>query len=137
MDERRGERAEHEQEPALEPAADPRGLDDRGRERRRHRLHEHVAVAEMRELVRDDSFELGRGGDREQPRGDRERRAPAGAAACRERPRIPVADQVEPWRRRRRRAAESARPSQWSAGASAGSSSRAPTMPIAIRSAYQ
>ena len=50
----------------------------------RDRLDEHVAVPQMRELVRDDPLELGRRRDAEQPGRDRERRA---AAARRGRPR--------------------------------------------------
>ena len=62
--------------------------------------------------------------------------AAARAAARRERARIAVAEHVEP---RLDDARPAARRStvEWSAGASPGSSSRAPTMPITIRSAYQ
>ncbi len=57
-----------------------RGLDDHGRHDDRDRLDEDVAVAQMRELVRDDPLELGRRGDPEQADRQREPGAPAGAS---------------------------------------------------------
>ena len=108
-----------------------RGDDDRDR------LDEHVAVAEVRELVRDDPLELGRRRDAEQPDRDRERRAAARAAARRERARVAVGEHVEPRLHDAAPAPRAARRVECSAGASPGRSSRAPTIPITIRSAYQ
>ena len=61
----------------------------------RDRLDEDVAVAQVRDLVRDDALELGRRADAEQADRQRERGAAAGAAACRQRPRVAVAQDVE------------------------------------------
>ena len=81
VDERGGERPEHEEERALEAAADARQLDHGAGDHHRERLDEHVPVAEVRELVRDDALELGRRRDAEQARRDGERRAALRAAS--------------------------------------------------------
>ena len=69
MDEGRGDRAEHEQQRALEPAADAAQLDDRGGEHDGAGLDDDVAVTHVRELVREHALELGR-----RARGDAARR---------------------------------------------------------------
>ena len=83
MHERGRERAEHEQERTLEPAADPAQLDERGGDDDGDRLHEHVPAGDVRELVREHAVELGGRGGREQALADGDRRA----AAARARPR--------------------------------------------------
>ena len=83
---RSGDRAEHEQQRSLQEPAEPRQLDDRAREHDGDRLHEHVALSEVGDLVRHDPFELRRRGDAEQPHRDGERRA---AARARDPPRAP------------------------------------------------
>ena len=60
MNERRGDRAEDEEERALEQAADPARLHDDGGEHDRRRLDDHVAAHDVRDLVRDHALDLGR-----------------------------------------------------------------------------
>ena len=94
MHEGRRGRAEHGEQRPLEKATDPRELDQHDREHRREGLYEHVAGADVRELVGDHAFELRRWQRHEQPRADRERGA-ARTAPCHERPREAVVDQVQ------------------------------------------
>ncbi len=56
---RGGDRAEHEEQPALEPAADAAQLDHRRCEHDHSRLKRDVVVLHVRELVREHSVELG------------------------------------------------------------------------------
>ncbi len=58
MDEGGGNRREDEQEPSLEPAGEARHLDQEPGEDRDRRLHEHVTVRDVDELVRQDALEL-------------------------------------------------------------------------------
>src|SRR5690348_13441540 len=55
-DDRRGERAEREQQGPLEEAADPACLDDRAGEDRDRALNQDVAIADVDELVREDAL---------------------------------------------------------------------------------
>ena len=93
-------------------------------------------MPEVGELVRDDPLELRRRRHAEQARRDRERCAALRPAAGGQRARVAVREEVQPRPRhagtRRERST-----AQCSAGASPGRSSRAPTIPITIRSAYQ
>ena len=119
-------------------AADPRQLDDRtSRATTATVCTQHVAVPEVRELVRDDALELGRRRDAEQPDRDRERRAATGAAPGRQRPRVAVGEHVEPRLDHAGRAPRAARRSSAAPAPRRAASSRAPTIPITIRSAYQ
>src|SRR5439155_15305408 len=83
VDERRGDGPEHEQQRALEPAPDPARLDQRRGENDDGGLHEHVAVANVRELVREHALELCRRCSAEEPTADRN-----GSAADRESTRL-------------------------------------------------
>ena len=58
VDERCADRREDVEEKAREPAAEPAHLDERRREQDDERLDEHVAPADVGELVRDRRFEL-------------------------------------------------------------------------------
>ena len=90
----RRDRREDEEERALEPAGEPRHLDQEAGEHGHRRLDEHVAVRDVDELVGEDPVELGRRRSREQPRADRQRRAARAAARCK-RARVAVAEEVE------------------------------------------
>ena len=102
----------------------------------RDRLHEDVAVAEVGDLVRDDPLELCRRGDAEEPDRDREPAAAACAAAGRQGARVAVREDVEARLDDAAPASDSRSTVECSAGASPSTSSRAPTIPITIRSAY-
>ena len=95
MDARGRDRAEHEQERPLQPAADAAQLDERRGEHDGGRLDDDVAVPDVRELVREHALELGGRARRDAAGADRERGA-ARAAAGRERARQPVRDQIQP-----------------------------------------
>ena len=134
---RRGrDRREHEQQRALDEAADAAALDERGAGEHDRGGDQHVAVADVRELVREHALELGRGADRDEAARDRERRA----ARARGRPRTRAGTQsgsrysfgvATP-------ASAASRPTvECSAGASPSGSSRAPTSPSTARSWYQ
>ena len=112
-----------------EPAADAARLDERRGEHDDRRLHEHVAVADVRELVREHALELGRRQRRRASPVLTASAEPRGPRPADERARVAVRQQVEPRLRRRRRAQRAARPSSAAPGASPTGSSRAPTIP--------
>ena len=94
MHERRGDRAEDEQERALEPATDPRQLEERRRKDDDGRLNDDVAVSDVCQLVRKHGLQLRRRRRRQKTGAHTQNRA-ADAATRRERPRQPVVEQVE------------------------------------------
>ena len=89
-----------------------------------------VAVADVRELVREDAFELGRRSSREQAARDCDCDA-ARPAAGRERAWGRIVEQVEPRLRGSRPGGDTRSTVEWTIGASASGSSFAPTMPSA------
>ena len=73
MHERSGNRPEHVQESALQPAANAAELEHRCGEDDHRRLDDDVAVAHVGKLVRQHRFQLGRRRRAHEPGADRER----------------------------------------------------------------
>src|SRR6266511_45527 len=94
MDEGCGHGAEPEEERTLEPAADSARLHQRRRDHHRADLDEHVAVADVRDVVREHALEL-RGRKRLEQTGADDERRRARAAAGGKRPWETVRDQVQ------------------------------------------
>ena len=78
VDECRRDRAEHGQQRPLEPAADPRKVDEDDGEHHRGGLRENVAAAHVGELVRDHGLELRRRQRTEQAGRERDARSRRG-----------------------------------------------------------
>src|SRR5215210_983033 len=91
----RSDRAEDEEERALEPTAGPAELEEGRRDDRGDGLRQEVTAERVSDLVGDEALELGRFGGPEQPGRDDERMS-AAASARREHPWMPVADHVQP-----------------------------------------
>src|SRR3954466_10141185 len=135
MDDRRCERAEHEEQAALQPAAQAARLDQRAGDDHRGRLHEHVAIADVREFVRKYASSSAGGAAASKPRltAIAPPRGPRPADSARGNP------SASTYRRGFGTVARPARAATvaCTAGASPTGSSRAPTIPSTTRSPYQ
>ena len=95
VQDRRGDRAEEHEQRALEPAADAAHLDHHRRQDDERRLHCHVPVVNLRQLVGEHALELGGREHGQQPSRNRNG-GTARAAPGRERARMRVVQEVEP-----------------------------------------